>query len=91
MKFSSLVLSLAITTSAAFAPSARHAGVSRRYSTTVEPSAENVETKSEAPVVTMGASDEPMPVDLPIEATPVEEEKAEVVAAVEETVDRIMP
>ena len=79
MKFSALVLSLALSTSAAFAPSASRASTVQRFSTPVEaPAAVEEESK---PVATMEAEATPAPL-MPELSLPVE---------AEEPVDKIMP
>ena len=94
MKFSALVLSLTLSGAAAFAPSAsRMPATFKSFSTPVETEAINGSTE-DAPAAEVA---EPVaaavPVDLPVEAAAPVEEKVEVpvVAAVEETADKIFP
>jgi len=88
MKFSGLVLTLALGSSAAFAPSARRASTFHRFSSPVETppvapvAEEDAEPVAEKSVATMETP--AVPVDLPVEA-PV------VAAAAAEPLDRIMP
>jgi hypothetical protein len=91
MKFSAFVLSLAIGSSAAFAPSASRATSLQRFSTPLETapvaasSEENAEAEPVDAVATMSAPvKESMPVDLPMEA-------AELPVSPEEAVNRIVP
>lgn len=94
MKFSALVLSLTLSSSAAFAPSASRAATStfQRFSAPVEsvPAVEENE-KAEEKVVMEATPAPATPVDLPVAK---EEEKIEapvVAAAEEEVVDKIIP
>jgi hypothetical protein len=101
MKFSALVLSLALSTSAAFAPSAIRGNTIRRFSTPVEAASaveENAEAEEmPAAVVMETPAAESVPVDLPVAAAAVVEEEVEVemevpvAAAAEEIVDKILP
>jgi hypothetical protein len=102
MKFSALVLSLALSTSAAFAPSAIRGNTIRRFSTPVEAASaveENAEAEEmPAAVVMETPAAESVPVDLPVAAAAavVEEEvevemEVPVAAAAEEIVDKILP
>jgi hypothetical protein len=90
MKFSALVLSLALSTSAAFAPSASRTSTFQRFSTNGVETAPAVEENAEAeekPAVLMETPAASVPVALPVAA----EEKVEVPVAAEETVDKIIP
>jgi hypothetical protein len=89
MKFSALVLSLALSTSAAFAPSASRAYTFQRFATPVEtaPAVEENAEAEEKPAVVMETPAVSVPVALPVAA----EEKVEVPVAAEEIVDKLIP
>ena len=94
MKFSALVLSLTLSGAAAFAPSASRIPSIKAFSTPVETEAVNGSTEdAPAPKVAEPVA-AAVPVDLPVQAAPVvEEKKAEVPVAVAaaSSADKIFP